>query len=165
MAKAEAAAEDGAPKKGKKKLMIIVLALLLAGGGGGGAWFFLGKKKNAEEQAEVEDTKSKKKTEFMTIEPAFTVNLREEESERYLQTGLVFEVSDPKTAERIKEFMPAIRSKLLLLLSAKSTKDIDNPEGKEELAEEIIASVKGSIGDAKLAKGLENVHFSLFVIQ
>lgn len=162
--KTEAAPAEGeVPKKGKKKLIIIVLAVLLLAGGGGGAWWFLGRKNDAE-RAEVK-APVKKKTEFLSMEPWFTVNLQDEESERYLQTGLVFEFSNPKTGERMKEAMPVIRSKLLFLLSGKSSKDVNFPEGKELLADEIIEVVKEAMNDEASADGLEAVHFSVFVIQ
>ena len=165
---AEAADESAPPKKGKKKLILIVVLVLLLAGGGGGAWFFMNKKKPDAETTEAEEeakAKAKKKSEFMQMEPWFTVNLRDEHAERYLQLGLVFELSNPKTGERMKEMMPVVRSKVLLLLSAKASKDVDTPDGKEDLAEEIITAVKTALADPPAAKGIENVHFSTFVIQ
>ena len=168
-----AGADEAAPKKGKKKLILIVLLVLLLGGGGGGAWWFLNKKNHkpdaeAEADAEAEEPKGAhgaKKTEFLSIEPWFTVNLQGEDAERYLQTGLVFEFTAPKTGERMKELMPIIRSRLLLLLSGKTAEDLNTPDGKTLLADEILDNVRDALADKAAAKGLVAVHFSVFVIQ
>lgn len=165
-----AAAEGAAPGGGKKKLIIIgaVVAFLLVGGGGGA--FFMMKKKAADEAAataaaeqdggdEEEDSgashkgaaKSHAKAEhgapptFVPLDP-FVVNLSDKDSDRYAQIGLSLQVDDPKLADELKTYMPAIRNTILMLLSHKSSEALLSQEGKERLAEEIRRDAARAMG-------------------
>ena len=157
-APAAAAAEhgDAAPKKGKKKLIIIlaVVGLVLALGGGGAAFYM--KKKHAEEEAALaeeggdaahaapkkEKKKEKKKDDkpvlpvFVPLDP-FVVNLADREADRYAQIGVTFQVEDAKAGEDLKNYMPAIRNNILMLLAHKTSQDLNTVEGKEKLARQI----------------------------
>ncbi len=171
-APAAPAAEDAAAGGGKKKKLIIIgaiVAVLLAGGGGGA--FFMMKKKAAEEAAAAEaegeeggdeaETKAAKthKSEakshskddhgapptFVPLDP-FVVNLTDREQDRYAQVGLSLQLDDPKLADTVKNYMPAIRNAILLLLSHKSSDDLLNPDGKERLALEIKRDAARAMG-------------------
>jgi flagellar FliL protein len=155
---AAAAAVDAAeaPKKGKKKLIILIAALVaLLGVGGGGAVVYM-KKKAADaaaaeaeeedgEQAEVHDKPAKesaKKDEkrippvFVPLEP-FVVNLADREADRFAQIGITLEVANAAVGDEIKAYMPAIRNNVLLLLAHKTSQELMDAEGKEELAKEV----------------------------
>jgi flagellar FliL protein len=152
---AAAAATDAAeiaPKKGKKKLIIIVaavVALLLVAGGG--AAFYLKHKAAAAAEAEDEDAdvadakppaKAHKKDEkhvlpvFVPLDP-FVVNLADREADRFAQVGITLEVADAHVGDEIKAYMPAIRNNVLLLLAHKTSAELMEPEGKEQLAVEV----------------------------
>ncbi|MBT9598386.1 MAG: flagellar basal body-associated FliL family protein [Vitreoscilla sp.] len=150
-------AGDVAPKKGKKKLIIIVVAVVaLLGVVGGGAAVYLSKKAAAAaEAAAAEDdeeddghstkkaaSKEHKKDEkhappvFVPLDP-FVVNLADREADRFAQVGMTLEVNDAKVGDEIKAYMPAIRNNVLLLLSHKTSQELMEPEGKEQLAREV----------------------------
>lgn len=139
--------EGAAPAKGKSKLLVIVVALVavLAVGGGGAAWFFHQKSANADVKAEGEGGKSAKKAEsgkppvFVTLEN-FTVNLTG--GDHFMQLGLVLQLKDEETAEKVKSYLPLIRSKVLLLLSAKTAEELETPKGKQALIAEIMTSAR-----------------------
>jgi flagellar FliL protein len=154
---AAAAAVDAAevPKKGKKKLIIMIAALVaLLGIGGGGAVVYVKKKAAdaAAAEAEEEDgedverlkpvAKESKKDEkrippvFVPLEP-FVVNLADREADRFAQIGITLEVADAHVGDEIKAYMPAIRNNVLLLLAHKTSAELMEPEGKEELAKEV----------------------------
>lgn len=155
MATEAPAADAAAPKKSKKKLFIIlgaVLALALAGGGG--ALFFLKKKQAAE--AEGEDSHSapvaaagkrdlKAKPVFLPLDQ-FTVNLADRDADRYAQLNIVFELSDDKSAEVVKNFMPIIRNNILMLLSHKTAADLFEKTGKQTLSNEILVETAKALG-------------------
>ena len=147
------AADSGAvapAKKGKKKLLIMlvigVLVLLLAGAGA----LLMLKKKPAAQDAEDGDesgsvaTASHKAEKpdlkhppvFLPLEP-FVVNLADKDTDRYAQIGITLEVEDPKFGELLKVYMPAIRNAILLILAQKSSADLLDRPGKEQLAGEI----------------------------
>jgi flagellar FliL protein len=163
MAKAPAKpAADGEAPKSNKKLIIIVAAaaLVLGAGGGGAAWYFMGASHGSKEAKH----EAPKPPVFVNLEP-FTVNLQPEGSEQYLQIGIVVQVDDDKTAELLKQYMPQVRSRLLMLLSSKHAEEIASPEGKKKLTEEVIAQLKEPFVAQEKPQGVNGVHFTEFVIQ
>jgi flagellar protein FliL len=149
-------------KKGRRKLVPIALALLVAGGGGGG-WFYL-QHKNAEAKANPAPEK-KKLPAFLAIDQ-FTVNLAGGGGDRFLQVAFALEVADPKVADELKAQMPVVRGRLLLLLSSKTAEELASVAGKQKLMGEILAEARAPLAAGELpGKGVDNVHFSSFVIQ
>jgi flagellar protein FliL len=150
-------AEPVAPAKntGKKKLIIIVAgALLLLLIAGGGAAFFLKKRAHAAEDADSGTTVAEQKNPkpdlkhpptFLPLDP-FVVNLADKETDRYAQVGITFEVTDAHFAEEMKAFMPAIRNSILMILAHKSSKDLLDRAGKEQLADEILRESSRTMG-------------------
>jgi flagellar FliL protein len=200
---AEAApAADAAPKGGgKKKLIIIIAAVLIVVILGAVAAFLLLKKKPVEDgedgaDAAVETTaaadkaKAKPKAHdhppsFVPLEP-FTVNLADKDVDRFAQIGVTLETDDPKFADQVKAYMPAIRSNILMLLSHKSAADLLTLEGKKKLAREINREAVRPMGielddeeeaatdeapkkkkkkKAAVESPITNVHFSNFIVQ
>ncbi|WP_038489809.1 flagellar basal body-associated protein FliL [Janthinobacterium agaricidamnosum] len=164
--KADAKADLAPPPAGgskKKLLMIVLAAVLVAGGGGGGAaWFFLHGKPEGEPHKKVA-AKSGPPV-FVPIEP-FTVNLQPENGEQYLQVAFTLQVNGAEQVELIKENMPKVRSRLLLLLSGKKASDLNTVEGKHQLAQEIIAQVKQPFEEKGAPQDVSEVLFTAFIIQ
>jgi flagellar FliL protein len=195
-------AVEAPPKRsfGKKKLlMLLVVALLVLALAGAGVVFFL-KKRAARLAAEAEGGEgaqleqphekrdAKHAPTFVPLE-MFTVNLADREAERYAQIGVTLELEDPKVADDIKAYMPAIRSSVLLLLAHKTSTELLDAEGKRRLAFEIKREAARALGveieDELAAKGaaagasgakpakkrayepspIAKVHFSNFIIQ
>jgi flagellar FliL protein len=201
MSAAAAQAVVEAPVKKKmripKKLAIIlaVLALLLAAGGGGAVYLL--KKRAAEaaaaeaeggeEHAEADAAPEKKARtsppSFLPMD-AFVVNLADRDAERYAQVGVTLQVDDPKAAEELKLYMPAIRNGVLMVLAHKTSAELLEREGKEKLAAEIMreaarplgielpdpaaaasAPAKRRTAEPEVHNPIEHVHFSSFIIQ
>lgn len=168
--KAEAAPAGG----GSKKLVIILVAVLvLVLGGGGAAAFFLLKGGDAAESAhEEESAKPKKKKKkhdegppvYVAVEP-FTVNLNPEEGEQYLQLAFTLQVPDAEQSDVIKNNMPKVRSRILLLLSSKKASEINTPEGKTQLAKEIQEQVNTPFQEHDYEQEVSEVLFTSFIIQ
>ena len=134
------------------------------------------KKKVAENKQKIEEAKNKKKkkapakealaqTEFFPVDPWFTFNLMDKEPERTGQIGIVYEVADKKAGDALKQKLPVIRSKILLLITGKLAKDVRSPEGKQQLADEILGLTKGVLTPTGAEDGVKAVHFAIFVIQ
>lgn len=153
------AAEEAAPKGGgsKKKLIIILAAVLVLVLGGGGAALLLLKKKpvddgedGAEQTEEQAPTaKAKPKSDhpptFVPLD-ALTVNLADKDVDRFAQIGITLQVEDPKFADQIKAFMPAIRSNVLMVLSHKTAAELLTREGKDQLAKDIMREAVRPMG-------------------
>lgn len=193
-------------KKGKKKLIIIVLiTLMVVLGAGAGGLIYMKKKAAADAEAEREDgappaahapakANLKHPPTFLPLD-AFVVNLADKESDRYAQIGITLEVEDAKFAEDMKAYMPALRNGVLMLLAHKTSRELLDRAGKEQLASEIQREAARAIGlevedpetvgeaakevkaeASPRAKGktkkkqlppnpIQHVHFSTFIIQ
>jgi flagellar protein FliL len=143
-------------KTGKKKLIIILAAaLVLLVVIGGGAAFYLKKKAAAEAANSAEDgavaehhiakPDLKHPPTFLPLDP-FVVNLADKEADRYAQIGITLEVEDPKFAEQMKAFMPAIRNSILMILAHKLSSELLDRAGKEQLAAEILRESARTMG-------------------
>lgn len=165
MAEKEAKAEETkAPKKSKSKLLLVVGigATLLAAGGGAAAYLLIGKKDAP--QAAQQTVQPKKTPVFVDLE-SFTVNLRDDDDDRFMQVKLVAEMRDTAAGEVLKNMMPAVRSEILLLLGSKKAADLATREGKEKLAREIIAAANKPLERTAAEKGVEAVNFTHLIIQ
>jgi flagellar protein FliL len=206
-AAAEPVEDDGeasAPvAKGRKKLIVLIAAaLLVIGGAGGGAALFVMKKRAAAAAAEAaaggdEDaapaakaaahkTAHKGPPTFLPLDP-FIVNLADRETERFAQIGITLELDDPKFADQLKAYMPAIRNGILMVLAHKNSTELLSRPGKEKLSLEVMRESVRPLGieldseldDAKPASDdtekiprtpldespVRHVHFSSFIIQ
>ncbi|MBV8634625.1 MAG: flagellar basal body-associated protein FliL [Burkholderiaceae bacterium] len=162
-------AEAPAPKKSKTKLIIIIAAaVVIVAGAAGGAFVFL---HNSAAPATA-DGKKPAKTEpakapvFVTLEP-FTVNLQpgENGTDQFLQVALTLQVPNAEQEEKVKNFMPQVRSRLLLLLSSKKASELTSVDGKKKLSDDIIATVNQPFAEKGEPQEVSAVFFTSFVIQ
>lgn len=153
------------PRKKTKLLLFIaigVLVIVLAGGGA--AYFLLKKKPPADEEAgdepvATEKSKRAKKDNpdappvFVKLEP-FTVKLQPEQTEAYVQATPELRVYDLPVGDRIKQYMPEIRHKILLLMSGKKASELSTPQGLQRLSNEMRDSINLILDGPKIkAKG------------
>lgn len=157
--KAEASTEAPAVKSKKPLFLILGIAVLVLGGGGAGAWYFTQPKSAQHAKAEPP-----KPPVFINMD-AFTVNLQSEDSDKFLQTAFTLQVKDDAQVEIIKSHLPQVRSRLLLLLSSQKAADILTPEGKNKLAQEIVAQVNKPFEPKGTPQTVTGVFFTSFVIQ
>ena len=189
------------PAKVKLKLLILfVAASLLMLATGGSVVFVM--KQRAAAAAEADDEGSAASPRgvpvtsvrravptFLPLE-TFVVNLADKDTERYAQIGLTLEVDDPRFAEDMKLYMPAIRNAILMILAHKSSQELLGRAGKEALAAEIMreavrpmgieiepdAAAAGGDANARSAKAarplrpalhnpVRRVHFASFIVQ
>lgn len=160
--KTEAAAEGEAPKKKSKLLLIIITVLVLVLGGGAAAFFLMSKKSaHADEEvvegdeppAKVAKAKKKKKDSgvppvFAKLDP-FVVKLQSEGQEAYVQAVPELRLIEAPVAEQIKQFMPEIRHKVLLILAGKKASELSAPEGMQVLANQIRETINATLNGDK----------------
>ena len=184
-------ATDAAPPPAKsKKLLIIggvvVLLLVIVGAA---AMFLLSGRGAADEDGEGQASSSAPAAAptFLPLEN-MVVNLADPGGERFIQVGIILELRDAKAAATVKEYMPSIRSGILMLLSQRNSDELLMREGKEKLALDIAREVAKPLGysapkasarnddeddedaaDRKRRSAsrspVRNVHFSGFIIQ
>ncbi len=146
------------PKSHKKWFVIAGVALLLSVGGGAAAWYFM-KPPASEAHAAVKPPPPAPV--FLELEP-FTVNLA---GDRILQTGITLQLKDVKDGEQLKLYMPQLKSRMLLLLSAKTVDELQSPTGKQALTTEIGASLKQPYATDLAPPSISGVFLTSFVIQ
>ncbi len=164
--KTEAPAEGEAPKKKSKLLLIIIIAVLvLVLGGGAAAFFLMSKKATHDEEADTGDeppakvAKKKKKDPgappvFTKLDP-FVVKLQSEAQEAYVQAVPELRLYDAAVGEQIKQFMPEIRHKVLLILAGKKASDLSTPEGMQVLANQIRVTINTTLTGEPPEPGIE----------
>jgi flagellar FliL protein len=113
---------------------------------------------------------------FVPLDP-FTVNLRvlEDEDKHYLQADISLRVSDIKTADSLKGWMPEIRNRVNLILISKSLNDVQADNGQEKLQGEILMGLNAMFGipppppevsHAQAPYGpIQGVLFNSFIVQ
>lgn len=148
-AKPAPAETEAAAKPKSKKLLLAIIGVLLLGALGGAGWYFtMGRKPAvAEPKAVVEEPPT-----FLVLD-SFTVNLQHEESDQFLQIGITLKVSSNEMADKIRQRLPEVRSRLLFLLSSKRPSELMPIEGKQKLAREIVMATNSIIGVGAASKG------------
>jgi len=153
--------EEITPPTSKKKLIIFIVALLLAGGGGA-SWYFMHQK--SDNKKEVKHEEPAKVPVFLTLD-TFTVNLQADPDEKFLQLDMSLQVSSAEAVELLKAQMPAVRNRLLMLLTSKKQSEISTMEGKQKLSGEILAEIKKPFSAESKPQEISGVFFTSFVIQ
>ncbi len=138
------AGEVAKPAKSKKMLIIIVAAVLVLALGGGGAFFYISKQRAAAEEGEDAAPAKAASHADAKAAPAYlpldnmVVNLSDPGGERVAQVGITLEVADAKAADKVKAFLPTIRSGILMLISQRTAEELLTQEGKQKLAKDIL---------------------------
>lgn len=154
-------------KKSSKKLLWIIVSLVVLGVGAGAGWYFgvhHDKKEEHSEENKAEEHKAEESTPpvFVDLE-AFTVNIQPDN--QFLQTTFSLQISDEKEAEKIKLYMPQIRSSILLLLSAETTEHLSKQEGKTALIDKIKKLLEQPLAKGMTPLKITNVYVTSFIIQ
>jgi flagellar FliL protein len=164
--KADSKADAGANPK-KKLLAMVAGAVVLLAAGGAGAWHFMGSSEGASAKTEKKEKKDAKgaQPEYVALEQ-FTVNLQPGEAgDQYLQVQLTLQVPGLEEAEIFKNNMAKVRNRVLMLLSSKHAAEISTVEGKRQLANEIVASLKEPFAEKGSPQEVSDVLFTAFIIQ
>jgi flagellar protein FliL len=156
-----------------KIMMIVVLALLSSAGGGVVSFVLISRTMNA--QAKGPDVDRSKEAEqeriaamlqksaVLPLEP-FVVNLADTDSARYLRIKISLMIDDKSKVKEISEnqaLQLKVRDVILQSLTAKTSQDLINEEGKNKLRRELQEKVGLYFREPKLV----DIMFTEFVIQ
>jgi len=132
---------EAAAKPKSKRLLLAAAGVLILGLVGGAGWYFMKGSQHADEpKASTEELPT-----FVVMEP-FTVNLQHEENDQFLQIGITLKVANMGQADKIRQRLPEVRSRLLFLLSSKRASELMPIEGKKKLAREIVVETNAILG-------------------
>ncbi|EQM68096.1 flagellar basal body-associated protein FliL [Pseudomonas solani] len=177
MAKKEAKADAGGDEKpaGKSKLKLIILLtvvlLVVVGASVGATWFLLGrggdaKKDEKKDEAAAEHAAPVKQIAlYEPLAPAFVVNFNQNGHQRYMQVTVALMGRDKAEMDALKEHMPVVRNKLVMLFSSQTFDTLVTPVGKEMLRQQATATIQ-EVAKAQTGKvAVEQVLFTNFVLQ
>jgi flagellar FliL protein len=159
--KPEAGEEAPAAKKKPKLLLFIIIGVTVLILGGGAATFLLLKQSaplDPEDEDEVATQAEKKRPNkdldtppvFVRLEP-FTVKLQTEQQDAYVQATPELRVIDPPIGDRVKQYMPEIRHKVLLIMSGKKASELGTPQGVQQLSNEMRTEINLILDGPKVA--------------
>jgi len=100
---------------------------------------------------------------FVNIDP-FTVSLTGASYERVLHIALTLKAADERTRERIAQYQPVARSRLLMLLSEQNPETVQTTDGKRQLANEIRHTINQPFEGSEPQQVID-VLFTAFVVQ
>ena len=175
-------------------LIFVVAGLVLMVAGLGGGYFLFGSSQpdpsdeieaiiekkmeeaDAERQAEEEAALSNEKvvketpdietfvTTYFEFPGTFTTNLRS--SRKFLQVGLgVSTQYDDEVISNVEDHQLALRSEILNVMSDFSEEEIQGKEGRKALAKALADGVNEKLMQLEDFGGIEEVHFTSFVLQ
>ena len=162
-APAPAAAQAPARKRLPKKLVIMVAAALMLGVSAAGAFIYL--KRTPASAADTAKTGGPRKLPNFVDLDQFTVNLAEKEQDRYMQIKFSLEIASQEAETTIKEMMPALRSEILLVLSARQATDLASRDGKQALAKDIVDAANRSLDHTAAEHSVTAVRITQLIIQ
>ena len=160
--------EEAAPASGgKRKWIFLLLVVLLLAGGGAAAWFFLAADNAATEEGDDAAAMVEPEPDVDPIYLAmdrFTVNFDYQGRIRYVQADMQLMARSEEIIEQAEKNMPAVRNRLIMLLSDQDFEALRQVEGKEALR----ADVRDAVNAVLQASGddtIEDVFFTSFVLQ
>ena len=149
-------------------IIVTIVALLVAGGGG--AWFYFSDdSSNAATETTNSSIEARGESFYLALEPPFIVNFVYKDTLRYLQMTLSVMSHEQQILEQVTHHMPAIRHRLIMLISNKSFDELNGEDSKEALREEMLLEIRNII-QAEQNKThnpgrVEAVYFTGYVMQ
>ncbi|WP_428943386.1 flagellar basal body-associated protein FliL [Pantoea sp. FN060301] len=157
---------DKKAKSGKKKLLIpllILVTLVACSVAGYTVWRMMKAPANAEHAAKPEPAPAPV---FFALD-TFTVNLvnPDNDPDRVLYVGFTLRLPDEATRSRMNDYLPEVRSRLLLLLSRQNAHALGNEQGKQALVNEIKAVLAPPLVRDQPQQVVNDVLFTAFILR
>jgi len=101
---------------------------------------------------------------FVPLEP-FTVTLANDQMERILHTAITLRVADLASEDRIKSYMPEVRSRILFILSQQPPDTVQQANTRVALAMAISKAISMPFSPMTEPQHITDVLFTDFVVQ
>jgi flagellar FliL protein len=156
---------DSPNRSSKLGWLIALMAVLLVALVAINMYLLLSDDGDDDSEQPVEQVEAPRPVIYIKIDP-FTVNLQGDLcGQRLLYVGLSLQVADSETESYLREHMPQLRSRLLMLLSGQSSQSVATQDGKEQLKAKILALFQESVGDKQPELQVDDVLFTEFIVQ
>jgi flagellar FliL protein len=151
-----------------KKIILIAVAVLLLAAAGAGAMLFLKADPPAENEAAGASTEKLPKAAdpiYQGLDPDFVVAFQNPKTVRFIKLSIEVMAREDDAIEAVKTHMPAIRDRVIMLLSSKDEASLLDAEGKELLRAELLTAVQAVLQENIGVPGVEAIYFTNFVMQ
>jgi flagellar FliL protein len=101
---------------------------------------------------------------FLPLDP-FTVTLRGANTNRILYVEITLRLTDDKSREHLREYMPEVRNRIIAELTRNNPEFLQTNEGRERLSTDIAQALQAAYLPDPYKPGVSNVLFTAFVIQ
>lgn len=142
-------------------ILLIVIALAAIAAAGVAWWLLQQNTAVAEQQAPPPPAPV-----FMPLD-TFTVNLvnTDNDPDRVLYIGFTLRLPDEATLTRFNNYLPEVRSRLLLLLSRQNATELANEQGKQKLIENIKQVLSPPLIPGQPNQVVTDVLFTAFILR
>lgn len=89
------------------------------------------------------------------------INLKDESGMSYLKTTIVLEIDKKNKVEDVRKGLPMLTDMVILTLGDKRLQDLEKPDSKENLKQELLAKMNQSFP----AKRINRVYFDEFLFE
>ncbi len=164
------AAEAAPAKKGKLKLIILltlVVTLAIALSIAGTLWFLGGGLPGMGDDSATEGNLAEKTftpSAYLEIEKALVTTVQSEGRQRYAQVYVAFGATDANALAAAELHLPLIRSQLVMVLGNSHFTELQTPEGRQSLVENMLATVN-QVLEQEGEPTVNRVLFKNFVVQ
>lgn len=93
----------------------------------------------------------------------FTVNLSD--ADRVLYIGITLRLKDEATRQRLSEYLPDVRSRLLLLFSRQNAEQLASADGKQKLVDAIKATLAPPLVAGQPMQVVPDVLYTAFILR
>jgi len=151
-------------KKRKRKIWIplLVLITLAACATAGYSYWRMQQHPSTEAKAEAEAPPPPPAPVFFALD-TFTVNLGD--ADRVLYIGITLRLKDDATRARLSEYLPEVRSRLLLLFSRQDATKLATDDGKQQLATAIKEAITTPLVAGEPKQEVTDVLFTAFILR
>ncbi|ANG93346.1 flagellar basal body-associated protein FliL [Enterobacteriaceae bacterium 155047] len=148
-------------KKSKRSIWIplLVLITLAACATAGYSYWRMQKEPTAAAKAELPPPPAPV---FFALD-TFTVNLGD--ADRVLYIGITLRLKDEATRTRLSEYLPEVRSRLLLLFSRQDASGLATDDGKQKLVEAIKQTLAQPLVNGQPKQEVTDVLYTAFILR
>ncbi|WP_299999441.1 flagellar basal body-associated protein FliL [uncultured Cedecea sp.] len=153
---------DTASKKGRRRTVwmpLLVLITLAACASAGYSYWRLQQQVSGEQEQAPPPPAAPI---FYALD-TFTVNLGD--ADRVLYIGVTLRLEEEETRQRLSEFLPEVRSRLLLLFSRQDANVLATEDGKLKLIEAIKSTLATPLVSGKKPQVVSDVLYTAFILR
>lgn len=147
------------PKKRKRIVLLVALAAIGITAAAAAAYYYLDSKGKATPVATLPADPI-----FIALDP-FTVNLQPNGRSRFLHVGMTLKVADTKSQSQVTQYLPEVRSRVLMVLSNRESESLVTPENKAQLVAELMAALNQPFAPNLPPQKISRVMFTTFMLQ